>query len=170
MNLATDPFITAGGFRFQLPANLESALGHLRLPHKDRLLWCDAICINQLDASEKAMQVARMHEIYRDAGQVLVWLGEEDEDSRLAIDTINRCVKKMMSSDGGVVSLQEMQQIRPDFLSDLPAFKKWVREKHLVLNDGPFGPRPWVACSRLARRPWFDRLWVRVELLASYHH
>jgi hypothetical protein len=161
INPATDPFLAADGFRFQIPANLEPALRHLRLPDKDRLLWCDAISINQLDASEKAMQVARMSEIYRAAAGVLVWLGEGDDDSRLAIATINRFAEKLRCKDAGTLSLEEFEQNRPALDEDVPELRKWLREKQAFPSSSPFDPQPWAACSRLLRRPWFDRLWVR---------
>jgi len=161
INPATDPFITISGFRFQIPANLEPALRCLRLPNEDRIVWCDAIAINQVDASEKAMQVACMGEIYREAAGVLVWLGEADNDSRLAIDTINRFVEKLKFKGAGVRSLEEFEQNRPALDADLPQLRDWLREKQFFPGNSPFDPQPWAACSRLLRRPWFHRLWVR---------
>lgn len=49
---------------FAVTQNLHAALKRLRLQHQSRLLWVDAICINQDDTSEKSFQVAMMSEIY----------------------------------------------------------------------------------------------------------
>lgn len=38
-------------------------------------LWVDAVCINQSCNAEKTAQVSMMAEIYRNAGNVIVWLG-----------------------------------------------------------------------------------------------
>ncbi|TGO08986.1 hypothetical protein BTUL_0184g00030 [Botrytis tulipae] len=38
-------------------------------------LWVDAICINQSDAIEQAIQVKRMGMIYSSAETVIVWIG-----------------------------------------------------------------------------------------------
>lgn len=38
-------------------------------------IWIDAICIDQTDENEKAMQIPLMSEIYKRAYQVNVWLG-----------------------------------------------------------------------------------------------
>ena len=46
----------------------------------ERLLWCDAVCINQLDTRERNSQVAMMGRIYKRATAVIVWLGEPDDD------------------------------------------------------------------------------------------
>ena len=43
----------------------------------ERIVWADAICINQQDLLEKNSQVAMMRSIYQTSEQVIVWLGEE---------------------------------------------------------------------------------------------
>ena len=43
-----------------LTQNLECALQHLWYIDKPRVLWIDAICVNQQDLSERSKQVARM--------------------------------------------------------------------------------------------------------------
>lgn len=42
-------------------------------------VWIDAICINQDDTVERSAQVARMGDIYRQAQDTLIYLGERDE-------------------------------------------------------------------------------------------
>ena len=42
-----------------------------------RMLWIDAICINQFDLVEREQQVGNMHKIYRDCMRVVVYLGPE---------------------------------------------------------------------------------------------
>ncbi|KAF2117968.1 heterokaryon incompatibility protein-domain-containing protein [Lophiotrema nucula] len=61
--------------------NLHSALSRLRA-REVGLMWIDAICINQDDLKERGHQVAHMGQIYKTAKQVIVWLGEEDEESK----------------------------------------------------------------------------------------
>ncbi|KAF2473615.1 HET-domain-containing protein, partial [Lindgomyces ingoldianus] len=55
--------------------NLDAALRRFRDAVHVRLLWADAVCINQSDDEEKAFQIPLMKEIYQGARQVLVWLG-----------------------------------------------------------------------------------------------
>ena len=57
--------------------NLALALRHLRRMASPRVLWIDALCINQIDIVERNHQVAQMRYIYENAVEVLVWLGEE---------------------------------------------------------------------------------------------
>ncbi|KAH8777998.1 heterokaryon incompatibility protein-domain-containing protein [Hyaloscypha finlandica] len=61
--------------------NLWSALWHLRFPHDDRILWVDALCINQSKISERNHQVGLMSTIYSKAEEVIAWLGPASEDS-----------------------------------------------------------------------------------------
>jgi hypothetical protein len=44
--------------------NLEAALRHLRYTDKIRVLWVDALSINQNDLKERSLQVMRMGEIF----------------------------------------------------------------------------------------------------------
>lgn len=61
--------------RLLITRSLELALRYLRHPDKERLLWADAVCINQDKTAEKNEAVSQMHNIYRNASQVIVWLG-----------------------------------------------------------------------------------------------
>lgn len=64
----------------QVTVSLESALRRLRLSDKPRILWVDAICINQYDNGEKTHQVCIMSYLYNSASEVLVWLGDLGAD------------------------------------------------------------------------------------------
>lgn len=79
--------ITVNNIRLPIGRNLYTALRHLRSRHRKKLLWVDAICINQGDAVEKAVQVAQMSKVYARAWRVTAWLGSDSqsEDGRLAL-------------------------------------------------------------------------------------
>ncbi|KAH6719484.1 heterokaryon incompatibility protein-domain-containing protein, partial [Leptodontidium sp. MPI-SDFR-AT-0119] len=76
------------GQQHSVRENLWQALSHLRLPRDPRVLWVDAICINQSDIEERNQQVARMSRIYRCASQVIIWLGLADEQTEAAFSTL----------------------------------------------------------------------------------
>jgi hypothetical protein len=82
------PTIILDGIRFPVTPNLWEALRRLRSEVVGRVLWIDALCINQNDNNEKGVQIQVMREIYRSASQVLIWLGEASTDSSLAINFI----------------------------------------------------------------------------------
>ena len=82
-----------GGSR-AITANLAAALRELRLLDRSRRLWVDAVCINQSDNSEKGHQVALMAQIFGNAGQVLGWLGEGNQQTQIA----SSMIKELASS------------------------------------------------------------------------
>lgn len=66
---------------FAVTDNLWAALNRLRKPDRVRVLWVDAVCINQQDTSERGSQVTKMGEIYRGAKTLLVWLGDQEHQT-----------------------------------------------------------------------------------------
>ncbi|CZR59226.1 uncharacterized protein PAC_09118 [Phialocephala subalpina] len=81
-----DITISANDTPFRISANLGHALACLRRSDASRTLWVDAICINQKDEEEKTGQVSMMDRIYRNADDVLIYLGLESDDSNIVMD------------------------------------------------------------------------------------
>lgn len=75
--------------RIPITRNCEAALRHLRLERETRVLWVDAICINQTTLEERNHQVSIMSKIYRTASRVVVYLGEATRDSDEFIHLLN---------------------------------------------------------------------------------
>lgn len=86
--------ILVNGSPFHVGENLFQALVHLRLPATHRLLWIDAVCINQSDTSERNHQVQKMAAIYSGANRVLVWLGLETENSKAAFEFLRAAYQR----------------------------------------------------------------------------
>jgi hypothetical protein len=78
----TEPF-TCDGKLLLITPNCESALRHLRLKDKQRILWVDAICIDQEQGEpsvkERNSQVALMGEIYAKSSHTICWLGQGNQ-------------------------------------------------------------------------------------------
>ncbi|KAG4264774.1 heterokaryon incompatibility protein [Fusarium proliferatum] len=65
---------------YQVRQNLFDALSQFRKEERYSggvKLWVDAVCINQNDDIERAIQVKQMREIYRTAKRTVVWLGKD---------------------------------------------------------------------------------------------
>jgi len=82
--------IICDGHALNITSNCEAALRRLRQPAKARLVWVDAICIDQTSVAERNQQVKYMGEIYGQARRVLVWLGESTERSEVALRGFRR--------------------------------------------------------------------------------
>lgn len=65
--------------------NLDNALRRLRKKRAERVLWVDAICINQNDIKEKEQQIPLMKDIYSGSSRTLVWLGEAEANADTGI-------------------------------------------------------------------------------------
>lgn len=77
--------------------NLHLAIEHLRSKDKDRILWIDAICINQDNIQERGHQVQHITTIYKEAEQVIVWLGRATNETNLIMDSIKRLQEKAIN-------------------------------------------------------------------------
>ncbi|KAI1281726.1 HET-domain-containing protein [Xylaria sp. FL0933] len=82
---------------FQATLNLETALRDLRYRRKKRVLWVDAVCINQDDAEEKNVQVGRMHLVYSRARRVLAWMGPRNPDVGFAESYMRTYITKSLT-------------------------------------------------------------------------
>lgn len=156
---------------FQVINNLYSALQHLRYKDKERILWIDAICINQEDRDERSAQVVIMRDIYRRAERVLVWLGPSADDSELAYNTLRR-----------------MSEYWPEMV------ERWSKDRMSALKLGPYRktlqrlcgsqgvaqsddietderfqlqPQEIAALRAVLERPWWMRLWVIQEVCVA---
>jgi hypothetical protein len=56
----------------QILPSLRAALGRLRHPTERRILWVDALCINQADHLERSQQVPMIGRIFHSARSVII--------------------------------------------------------------------------------------------------
>lgn len=135
------------------PLLLET-LRYLRHCDTPRVLWIDAICINQQSLPERSQQVPRMGDIYNRARQVLVWLGpDHNSGTHLALETI-----KHLSA--GVTLLWHRRTIAVLPGSEADVVKRHPEKSTLSLAH-------WAALRGFLTRPWFQRLWVRQEVVLA---
>lgn len=85
--------ILLDGKPFLVRENLWMALRRFQSLGAEMLIWIDAICINQEDIQERNSQVPKMTQIYKQADQVLAWLGPSYEDSHLAFEFVRDVVE-----------------------------------------------------------------------------
>lgn len=142
--------------RIRIGKNLATALRYLRMDNDWRTLWIDALCINQKDLRERDQQVPRIAQIYNLAFRVIAWLGEEAEDSKHALETLNHLGQQ-------VQFLQDNCRVRSPDAGEHEAY--WYKAK----VDLPYQEDTWRALTGLFQREWFDRLWVWQEIQLANH-
>lgn len=124
--------------------NLHHALERIRALQSVQIrLWVDTLCINQRSNPERSKQVMSMAEIYRKAGAVLIWLGEEDWTSRLAIDFVKDIYERKFPWQYGRAEYGE--------------------DEAPLWQHGWWDEYGFTALRRLLERPWFRRAWVLQE-------
>ena len=69
----TQPILLHGK-PFEVTRALWIAVQYLRLENWPRIIWVDAICINQEDIAEREQHVCRMAEVYKNALRGLLWM------------------------------------------------------------------------------------------------
>lgn len=184
---STGALITFNGVLLPIAHNLCSTLLHLRLPDHPRMLWVDAVCINQVDLGEKGVQVRLMRDIYQDASKVVVWLGPEGDDSDTAMDFLTGDVTAGCreaevpldfdyfpdsdttsasshpehgagTGDEGKISAKAMDSRVVQGGPD-------TRGKHpsRLITEESETDRAWAAVSALVERPWWTRVWIVQE-------
>ncbi|KAJ3575796.1 hypothetical protein NPX13_g3907 [Xylaria arbuscula] len=119
-----------------------AALNQLRLSDRPRRIWADQCCINQDDLVERSQQLQFMNKIYRDATQVLAWLGRDTKNEATSAFNLIRELDAILEShtvDGVFRNLGE---------SDL--------ERRLT--DGR------ETLRALTSRAWFRRGWIVQEI------
>jgi len=147
------------GYRYlTVTQNLYVALKHLRRKEDNRIIWMDAICINQTpeeDDMEKGIDVARMGTIYRRASLVVIWLGPEADNSSLGIEVL-RSLGKDVEYDPRTQYLAPKHPFKYSSIFMVPDMDR-LRSKEIL----------WLAILGLVRRDWFTRLWVYQEVKLS---
>lgn len=63
---------------YYITQNLDKALRGLRSRDRDRILWVDALVINQSDLSERENEVRRMSDRFSGATRTIAWIGHAD--------------------------------------------------------------------------------------------
>ncbi|RYP52665.1 hypothetical protein DL768_002221 [Monosporascus sp. mg162] len=141
----------------KVTSNLHAALLRLRDRLLPRVIWIDAICINQGDPNEKGQQVQSMAKIYAKASRVIVWLGEAAADSDQAIEYIRTAAVEESSKslvDESLVNETSQQAILT--LLQRPWFQRiWVLQevaaaRHVLIKCGSTEIDGYAFCSGLS--------------------
>ncbi|KAF1978206.1 hypothetical protein BU23DRAFT_525941, partial [Bimuria novae-zelandiae CBS 107.79] len=112
-----------------------------------KLLWIDAVCIDQQNVEEKSLQVPLMQKIYREALFTTVFLGRAPTTACAVFDLFNEF--EILKSGALRHSVQT------------------IYELYETLQPTKSKPKQWDALLRLLQHPWFGRVWVVQEVALS---
>ena len=126
-----------------ITSNLWEALGRIRHETETKILWVDSICIDQGNFEERNHQVRLMKDIYKNASEVVVWLGEETEDTAMAFDLTRKLS----------FTANKWEKPGPLMAEDLAKARLPDKES-----------RDWKALDAIFWRTWFTRVWVIQEI------
>jgi hypothetical protein len=155
---------TSGGQFIPVTRNLHDAIKHLcpKERYSKRLMWIDALCIDQDNIDERNAQVQLMSQIYQNAACVLVWLGPPADDSELAVRFL-ACLAEMFRKIRDPSQYQAMSRaIADQVINNVTALTTKNRVAYCTE-----GFTPWRALAKLMRRGWFTRVWIIQEVLLA---
>jgi len=89
-NQSRSQCLLVDGLVMYITCNCEAALRRFRLEDCSRVLWIDAVCIDQDHVAEVNAQVSLMGQIYSRTHRTLIWLGKGDNGSDEAIQWLDR--------------------------------------------------------------------------------
>jgi Heterokaryon incompatibility protein (HET) len=139
--------IQCGDGTLRIGRSLHAALQRLRRSEESRVIWADAICIDQLNTPERSHQVSQMGQIYFKSQHLNIWLGPNERGDAHAVFSLIRDAAtkiQMLWRESG---------------------NQYVPWPHITL-DNIFNGHDTKAIDglhQMLRLPWFGRVWIVQE-------
>jgi len=184
--------ITCGNASFEVTGNLAAALRALRTLASPRILWVDAVCINQKDNNEKSKQIPLMRDIYACARSVLIWLGPSFPGVKTAFEILPYLtfvgVERHSTGKPDTEKIEDIlagrMEKRPEhgsiiqtrenyiFVShDRDSLLRHTLERHPELDDDAIfkfdDDNAWRAIDTLFGDSYFERSWIIQEVAVA---
>jgi hypothetical protein len=120
--------IHVSGYPVNVTENLHAALRRLRDHYFERVIWVDAICIDQQNPEEVKSQILFMARIYSQANRVLIWLG-------VAADGSDAVLEDIRAAGSGQQEMLDHDTEALRRLLERPWFRRaWVCRPQLVIS------------------------------------
>ncbi|KAF2653328.1 HET-domain-containing protein [Lophiostoma macrostomum CBS 122681] len=165
--------IHVGSRVFQATVNLEQALRALRSEDRPRILWVDAVCINQGDVEEKSIQIQAMGKIYSLAHRVIVWISSATRESELAMSLFEAMIAPLPheassspTQDFGHSANFGVSGPSPDALDTVDGRKDWWSKWETGFRS-PKNQMLFSCLQEFLERSWWKRIWVFQELVLA---
>lgn len=143
--------VSVNGSTMRVTSNLYVGLKHLRAEDEDRILWIDAICIDQDNDNERQHQVQQMSQIYKSAEQIVIWLGRGTQETDLVMDAMKQLheINVKVEGDWRLSGLSaQFWMLTPSVvqptLEDINIHQSELRK----------------GMDMMLKRSWFRRVWI----------
>lgn len=136
--------VTVNDHILDVPLSSEEVLRAVRLPDRSRTIWIDAICINQKDQKEKAIQVANMGEVYSRGQGNIVYLGTDENGQAPAQARIANALLAKLSEAERLLSR-----------SDRADWRRWRSCPSAWRQSGLLSPEKLESLIPLFSQDWF---------------
>lgn len=146
------------GLQITITEQLDLALRRVRDGTDERVLWADALCINQRNLAERNNQVQLMGQIFSSARRVLVFLGPTKPGLDKALATLDSS-KIGQQADHlwrkGIDSTNQDGNSTQQFHLEVEGFMASITEES------------YAAIRDLATRPYWTRTWILQEVFVA---
>lgn len=140
--------------RLRITYNLYLALQQFRHQDEDRVLWIDAVCIDQSNMKERGHQVTQMGEIYKEADRVIFWLGPGSYETNVFMESLQCLQRESIKHACRAWPLQD-ERWKDLWASIQPSLRKSHADLKKLQKQG---------LEILLERPWFRRVWILQEV------
>ncbi|PKS08414.1 hypothetical protein jhhlp_005125 [Lomentospora prolificans] len=154
--------LECAGHKFNITPNLRDALIDLRYSDFERVLWVDAVCIDQTDNVEKQHQIRLMGSIYAEARRVLIYLGKAEDSVSQAMAQIRKLDLKFIPLSTLRYSSRH-EAYGPLVYGLIESFSGRLPKMAPI----PDGSVDWDQVISLLQRPWFQRTWTKQEAILA---
>jgi hypothetical protein len=145
------------GDNIMITENLDLALRKIRDSGNERILWVDAVCIDQHNLAERTFQVKTMNSVYYQADEVHAWLGEESEsrDGEICFSLFEQNFNRI-ANQTAICHKQKEQGTSNTIQADLENILAQLDKAHLS-----------NIFKKLFERKYFSRRWIIQEITFS---
>ncbi|KIV99187.1 uncharacterized protein PV09_09140 [Verruconis gallopava] len=150
-NVVSEHPVFLGKHEIQVQQSAYLALHEFRFLDKPRLIWMDALCIDQSNVAERNQQVNMMRNIFGKAKQTLIWLGASDSSDEEAVQLLRDIDREIG------IKIFGSQRHRT---SEARQLQCNIRATHLAEDSR-------ISLRALLGRDWFRRVWVLQEFAVS---
>ena len=169
------PEVFCDGIAMPIKPNLHMGLQMLQRPDQSRVVWADALCINQEDMGERSSQVSLMSQIFRSAFRVVIWLGLSEEDTRgpkprgatIPLEPSYKACSGVCAVVHLWAKWKGLKGVDARFLAPDPFHDEAERRGQGPSHDLVASSPIWYEIFLLYRSRWFSRLWVVQEALLA---